>query len=440
MRLPRRFEDRLSLGYHFVAAPRIRRELTHELGPVLDVLATLRHRRALSRHPVFLAHRAELQRVLTGFEWDLEQCATSYCGHPDHAVHEAHEAREGGSVRAVAWNVERGKRFEALEGVITAHPRLRSADLLLLTEVDIGMGRSGNRNIPQALAGRLGMSYVFANYHLVLAPGDQGERDVREPNTLSMHGAALLSRYPIRRFAAVGLPEYVDKFEVFEKRLGCKRALMCEVELPDGPLTVVVVHLDPFASPGHRAYQASLVLDALERFGGDRVLLGGDLNTNTYHLGSRIGLFTNVMHKLVRFGFHRTVEQYMTPERVFERKVFETFRRRGFVFDPFADPHRGSIHYDLTDPEIVDKSLGYLPGPVYRWLERRLEPWGGRVPLRLDWFAGRGITPIGATTVERPRYGGCHVSDHDPITVDVRLTNSISTPAPAPMPVLDEHP
>jgi endonuclease/exonuclease/phosphatase family metal-dependent hydrolase len=281
------------------------------------------------------------------------------------------------------------------------------------------MGRSGNRHIPRELGRALGLDWVFANFHLVLAPGDSAERDHGVPNTQGLHGAALLSRFPIRRFAAVSLPERADKFHALEKRLGSKRALLVEVELPDGPATIVVVHLDPFASPRHRARQMRRVMQALDAFGGRRVLLGGDFNTNTYDLGTSVGLFVNVVHKLARYGFDGTVRHYMTPEHVFERRTFDVLRRAGLDIDPYTDPDRGSIYYDMTDPELIDKSLSYLPGPVVRWLERKLQPWGGIVPLRIDWFAGRGLRPVHATTIERPRYEGRRVSDHNPLVVDL---------------------
>ncbi len=377
--------------------------LVHELGPVLTHLASIRSRRALARDPIYRRWRSELARVLTGFEWDFRACAPR---------------AEPGPWRAAAWNIERGKRFEALVGVVDAEPLLRGADFLLLTEVDIGMGRSGNRNIARALAERLGMGYVFANYHLVLAPGDSAEREHGVANTLALHGCALLSRYPIRSFAAVELPEFTDKFHALEKRLGSKRGLLCEVMLPDGPLLIAVVHLDPFAPPPHRARQMRAVVAAIEATRLPRVLLGGDLNTNTYHLGSKIGLARDIVRKLTRFGITGTVRQYMTPEEVFEREVFEVLRQGGLEWSGFTDPGVVTLAYDLNDPEVRDKSLAYLPTPVLRWLERRLAPWGGAVPMRVDHFAGRGLQPHRAVTLVQPQHQGVRVSDHSPLVVE----------------------
>lgn len=377
--------------------------LVHVLRPVLLELARIRSRRALEHNPLYQRHADEIDRVLTGFEWDLRTC------------------RKPGSessrpITAVAWNVERGKRFDALRHALHEVPDIRNADLLLLTELDIGMGRSDNRNVPQAIAAELGLGYVFANYHLVLARGDSAELDTTLPNDEALHGAALLTRWPVRKAWALSLPEFTDKFHAIEKRLGSKRALVCELDAPGGPLTVAVVHLDPFAPPRHRARQLRALLAAIERTGAKQVLVGGDFNTNTYHLGSKIGLGLDIAHKLARFGVTGTVEQYMTPERVWERAVFMVMGAAGYSMDGFTDPHTGTLHYDLKDPEIRGKSLQYLPRFMFRWLERKLQRWDGRVPLRIDHFAGRGLQPVEARTLVDAFPGG-HVSDHAPIVL-----------------------
>lgn len=397
----------------------LRSALDHDLGATLAHLASIRTRRQLERDPVFLRVRPQLERVLRGFEWDLgPTLGTSLA------------PRRPGVVRALAWNVERGKRFAGLKDALTQGPELRDADLLLLTEVDIGMGRSQNRNVPRELAAALGMGYVFANYHIVLAEGDRGERGHGVANTKALHGCALLTRFPVLRFAAVELQERRDKFHATEKRMGNKRALLCELLLPDGPLTVAVVHLDPFTGPRQRAAQLREVMAQLREFGGERVLLGGDLNTNTYDLGSGQGLIFNLLYKLTRFGFEGTVEQYMKPEELLERRVFDELRAGGLTVAGYNDTARGTIYYDVYDPELARKALDHLPAPVcrplLRWLERRLAPWDGRVPLRVDWFAGAGLRPRAPQVIERPIAQGRLISDHNPILVDLE----IDPPAP----------
>jgi endonuclease/exonuclease/phosphatase family metal-dependent hydrolase len=392
-------------------------ELDHDFTDALAHLSQIRTRRKLARDPVYRRIRPQLERVLRGFEWDLEPTLGTTL-----------TPRRPGVVRAVAWNVERGKRFEGLRHTLVHDPLLREADILMLTEVDIGMGRSHNLNVPREIAAALGMGYVFANYHIVLAEGDRGERGHGIPNTKALHGCALLTRFPVLRFEAVELSERKDKFHAAEKRMGNKRALLCELLLPDGPLSIALVHLDPFTGPRHRAVQLRQIVARMRRFGGERMLLGGDLNTNTYDLGSGQGLAYNLLYKLTRFGFEGTIEQYMKPEEIFERKVFEALRQAGLAIEGYNDFDRGTIYYDVYDPELARKALDYLPPPicrwVLRWLERRLAPWDGRVPLRVDWFAGTGLRPCMPQVIERPMVEGRIISDHNPILVDLQLGGS----------------
>ncbi len=381
-------------------------QLTHTLGPALEHLASIKRRRRLRRDPLYREVRGEVDRILDGFEWRLSD----------------REPGDGQCVRAVAWNVERGKRLSGIISTLGEHPELRDADLVMLNEVDIGMGRTGNTNVPRAVAEALGYDYVYANQELVLSPGDAFERDHGVPNTLALHGIALLTRLPVTRISAVRVPEFRDKFHASEKRLGTKRALVCEVTLAQGPLTVVVSHLDPFASPRHRGRQMRRILHHVDALGNSRVLLGGDLNTNTWDLGSKVGLFANLAHKLTRFGFDGTIRQGMSPERVFERSTFAAMRRAGLVVDGFNDRSRGTIYYDMNDPELRDWTEIYVPKPVQNYLDRNLVRWGGVVPLRVDWMAGRELTPLSAAVVERPKDGRHPISDHNPLRVDVATT------------------
>lgn len=384
-----------------------RASLDHALQAALDHLATLATRDALRVDPIWRTHASELERILAGFTWERGQ---------------AEPRRTRGPLRAVAWNIERGKRWRDAAELLATHPLLAGSDLILLNEVDIGMARSGNVDVPALIARRLGMDHVYCNYELVLCGGDAFERQPGTTNTLGLHGAALLSRLPIVRAGAIGIPEFQDKFEADEKRLGGKRALLCEVDTGTGPLCVVLPHLDPFAPPSHRGAQMRRILHWVDRFASGPVLLGGDLNTNTYDLGTSLGLARSFASKMARLGFDETIRHYMTPERIFERATFEALHAHGLRIDGFNDRQPGSTFFDLNDPELRDWTERFLPRAARSWLERRLRPYDGMVPLRIDWFAGRGLAPLRAGVVQRPRgLGGVSISDHDPLYVRFAL-------------------
>jgi endonuclease/exonuclease/phosphatase family metal-dependent hydrolase len=387
--------------------------LTHSLTPLLAQFGEHKTRASLEKDRDYKKHRHEIDRLLRGFAWDLDG--------PNGAA-EPHSPT--GTVRAAAWNIERGKRFDSLLGTLQNNSVLRQADILLLNEVDLGMGRSQNRDVTREIASALQMRYVFANNHLVLSPGDIAELEHGVPNTLSLHGNALLSRYPIRYFEAFGLPEYHDKFRVLEKRLGEKRCLLVELLLPDGPLWVAVVHLDPFCSMKHRGKQLHMILQRLVQLNPPRFLIGGDFNTTTYNLQSSVHLGINLAHKLLRLGFTKTIEQYLTPEAIFEKPVFKTLQKFGVEITGFNDRTKGSIYFDINDPELKQKSLDYVPRALWNYVENRMHPWNGVVPLRFDWFGGKGLTPKAAYVIERPIWGGQHAADHNPIAVDISVGSS----------------
>src|SRR5262249_56268686 len=55
-------------------------------------------------------------------------------------------------VRLAQWNIEHGNQFDAIERALMTHPDLAAADIVTLNEVDLGMARSGNRDVAGELA------------------------------------------------------------------------------------------------------------------------------------------------------------------------------------------------------------------------------------------------------------------------------------------------
>src|SRR5690606_20914867 len=94
--------------------------------------------------------------------------------------------------------------------------------------------------------------------------------------------------------------------------------------------------------------------------------------------------------KLGRYGIEGTLEHYLAPWRRFERDVFTRLEQHGFEWRTFNALSSPTLYYDLYDPELIDKTMRYLPRPVWRIFERILadHPHAG---MRLDWFAGRNL-------------------------------------------------
>lgn len=393
----------------------------HGLAPTYEQLRAIPTRKQLYKSSLYAQIRPELLRVLDVVE----------CRHHRQPAAPAPGRGPQDPLRIVAWNVQRGRHFAGLLSALRDEPGLQHADVVLLSEVDCGMGRSGNRHVARELAAALGMHYAFGVSYLVLGDDFQ-ENPEGVPNTRALAGTAVLSRFPIRTAENVDLPELRDKFSgKREKRLGKKRALLVEiVPRPGHSLWLGACHLDSNASPRQRRHQlAALVARATEKAGpAAPLLLGGDFNTTTYDASGALGLTRDLLYKYFVTGFAQTLAGYMTPEQVFEKPLFSFLQDEGFFWDGLNDRSAGTYTYDVVSPFVVEKLHNKVGKRLTRWLQRRLSPWGGRVPARLDWFFGRQLRPVAAQVVPVAAREGKPVSDHEPIVCEITLPVASETP------------
>ncbi|MGH7742173.1 MAG: endonuclease/exonuclease/phosphatase family protein, partial [Candidatus Eiseniibacteriota bacterium] len=183
----------------------------------------------------------------------------------------------GRRVRAVHWNIEHGNQYQAIETTLRTHPLLMAADLVLLNEVDLGMARSGNRDVAADLAASLGMHAAFAPLFLETTIGrdDDAVTAGRAENQEALFGLAILSRHPIRAARIVPLPSPLEIHFDRERMWGRHAALVAAIERPDAPFTAVSAHLEVLRTREHRAAEMRVLLVALAGAGGP-VLLAGD--------------------------------------------------------------------------------------------------------------------------------------------------------------------
>ncbi len=385
----------------------IQNEIRHGLAPHYAALRALRNRKALLQSSLYPQIEPELSPLLSAIEHGV------LSGPPL-------PRSPAGRLRIVAWNIQRGRQLSQILAALQNEPALARADVILLSEVDLGMGRSHNRHVAKELAKRLGMHYAFGVSYLVLGD-DVMENAEGTENTLALAGSAVLSRWPMTATRNLDLPELRDKFSSkSEKRLGKKRALAAELQLPTGSLWVSTCHLDSNASPQMRADQLRALLDEMLRH-GERVVVGGDFNTTTYDASGKLALMADLVHKFVFKGFDATVHGYMTPETSYEQPIFAVLDDLGFAHADWNDRAHGSYYYDVESPFAEAKlqsKVGHWPT---RWLQRRLRPWKGRVPAKLDWFVGKNLRADHAGVVEVRDADGVPPSDHLPIFVDVVL-------------------
>ncbi|WP_380057547.1 endonuclease/exonuclease/phosphatase family protein [Falsihalocynthiibacter sp. SS001] len=269
------------------------------------------------------------------------------------------------SLTVAAWNVERCLFPEETAN----HLRGVAPDIALLSEVDHGMARTGQRHTTEVMASALNMTYAFGVEFHEMELGGPTERAwcSDDFNALGWHGNAILSSVPFERIAMFRLDDHGHWFasdfgaqDPDQPRLGGRMALAAIVQTVNGPICVVSTHLESNADAPYRHKQFRVLLDAIDTFAPNTpTLIGGDLNTGNN----------------------------MPPNFDWRQEtLFELAEQRGYSWDFSAEG-------PTTRPSLI------TPHPQ-------------RV-MKLDWFAGRDIHAknLGILTSETAQ--GKPLSDHD---------------------------
>lgn len=322
--------------------------------------------------------------------------------------------------RFVAWNVERGSQFEGQVEMLRTHPYLRDAAVLLLTETDTGMARSGNRNVARDLAQALGMHYAFVPCYLNLTKGSGIEQELPGENELGLHGNAILSRYPIENVRPVLLENGVDIMASREKRIGRQAAVAAGIRFPNATVTALSVHLDAQSTQRHRYLQLRDVLDAI---GATRpVVVGGDWNTSTYNSSRAIHAILGFWLRVLMGVDNVIRNHYLHPYRHFERDLFALLEERGFDYRSCNRLGEHTVSYDVEDLRATKALRDWVPGWCFHFIRWSLRNHGGRCPVKLDWFATRGLRSENPAVIHEVREGrAVPLSDHDAIGVDLAV-------------------
>ena len=330
-----------------------------------------------------------------------------------------------GHVRAAGWNIERGIEFGGIVRTIREHPEIRDSDVFVLTELDYGMARSGNRRVPLELAEELGLSFAFAPSYLNLEKGSGLEAGAPGHNEFGLHGNGIFSRCPLRGAHAVVLPNGKDKMRGKEKRLGSQRAVVAVVDHPLGAFRIVSAHLDAHSTQKHRMLQMRLILDDLDQFFPELpALIGGDWNTSTYNSQNALFSIMGYCRRVLMGVRHVIRTHYPYPDRWFERHLFRELEGRGFEYRQFNEPGGCTLHYDVADLAANGRMADWIPNWCFWFINWALSKNGGRCSFKLNWFAAKGLVPVVnhpprvVTDVHVP---GVPLSDHDPILVDFRV-------------------
>jgi endonuclease/exonuclease/phosphatase family metal-dependent hydrolase len=381
--------------------------LDHDLSPFLEELSKFSSSSELEKSELFSKLRPQIEHVLGTIVGG--NFADGPAGHRP-------------SVRATAWNIERGIEFEGILSILREHPVISASDVFLVTELDHGMARSHNRQVSHDLARELQLNYVFAPSYINLEKGSGLEAGTAGSNREGLHGNALFSRHPILAPHSIHLPNGKDKMAGKEKRLGSPAAIVATIDHPAGMFHAASVHLDAHSSQRHRMVQMRHVLDHLDlRKPRLPALIGGDWNTSTFD--SRNAFLTIMGYfRRVLMGIRNVIQNhYPFPDRWFERHLFRELERRGFGYRDLNEPGGCTLHYDVEDLAANGRMADWIPNWCFWFINWALSRNSGRCSFKLDWFAGKGIKPMPGSPprVIRDVHDRSEpLSDHDPIVLD----------------------
>jgi endonuclease/exonuclease/phosphatase family metal-dependent hydrolase len=263
-----------------------------------------------------------------------------------------------------AWNLERCLSPEASAAILARE----GVAVALLSELDAGMARTGQRDTTRVIATALGLASAYGVEFLELDLGGPVERAfcIDDANHTGFHGNALLAPSLGHPFL-FRLDDHGAWFVETspEPRIGGRCAVGGWVETEAGPVLAVSAHLESAAMPGDRGAAFAGLLEAVEAEAEGRpVILGGDLNT----------------------GLGAGGDWEAEP-------LLHDARRRGYAL------HSGAGGETTTRASRITRD----PPRAYK----------------LDWILTRGLATGSSRVVPALAPDGTVLSDHDLVTVEI---------------------
>jgi len=276
---------------------------------------------------------------------------------------------EGRWLKVIAFNACSGRSLDKI-ATLLRRPPLNSPDIILLSEMDWCMARSGRRETAAELAAEFRMSFAYVG-EFGLPP--------REGEPGSFVGNAILSNRPLVDVRVLPLAKTLTRRRI-RRLLGAPAGLAAKVLVNRRPLALGIAHLDSRWNPSGREVQIRQYLDGFPADGA--AILGGDLNTTTVDLSSPASFIKVMALSLLQ------ARRFRTPQRW--EPLFERLRDAGF---------------DTTGANVCGAST-FTPS--------RLVP--PMVRPKLDWLALRGLKPVAGSAAVVPArrfWFSPRFSDHD---------------------------
>ena len=341
--------------------------------------------------------------------------STSFKNHPEH----------GKYFRVANWNIEKGqtldtiktlyndpdkflqdnldeedylKKTERYEDIKEEIELLNSAELLVLTEADYGISRTGYRNVTKELAETIGAGYVYLPEFVEIDPKLIDDPNLDKTRYKGLHGNALISKYPIKEAKAYELPRCYDWYNkekeqltrlermrrygskiVFDEhivpeiRRGYRNVMIVDLEMPNKEtLTVVNTHMEDKARPDCRVAQGKYIL-TLIKHKKNPVILTGDLNTFEHDLTpTSIGRILKSKFRDPAFVF-RTIGSSFTPfgfiiyPSITLTNITRKFKDPSAKNLPFVMPNKISGFFTQLRNFRFDDGLGFDFSGTDKW-------------------------------------------------------------------------
>lgn len=296
-----------------------------------------------------------------------------------------------GSVKIVAWNVERCLYLDQINDLLTQI----KPDVLLLSEVDYGMARSNQHHTTQQLAQSLGAGYVFGAEFLELGLGTPNERNLtdHQSNQVGYHGNAIISSAYLKDSGLVRLGggEIWFKNSV-EPRIGERLAVLSTILVDDQPVVLASVHLEDRTTPQGRAKQMEVLFKGIEAYApGLPTIIAGDLNSFSYDLHGLKGKLDQLAQLMNQ-----------DPGRLVDPTSWEPLFQMAAKYG-----------YSWQEANVKDE-------PTQRM---KSQPISIRAGMKIDWFLVRGLKVSQPQVIAATVLGtDIPLSDHEIISMQVELS------------------
>lgn len=274
---------------------------------------------------------------------------------------------ENSGFGAMVFNIERGVNLRETIDFLNYSEEIRPFDIILANELDDGCVRSGGKMVAREIAEALGMNYVYGLEFIELA---------NEDDPKGFHGNAIFTCFPVLWSETFRLPEENNWYFDRQTRIGGRCAIFARLKIGSRELGVVSMHLENRTDGAGRRRQLNAILREAGRvFSGIPVLMGGDLNTNTFDGRSVPAIeFLSAHPDLLRDQMAR-VEDYEPCLKDAGKAGFD-WRSASSVFE------KESVPYADT-----------------KGTRRKKLPDGTDMLLRLDWLLPKDLTADSGRTI-----------------------------------------